>query len=351
MDNSRLSQTNNFVQNVSELAETLKNNNIPANRIFDTIVDQMNDLNNTVHDRRGKKPEIEDIELLEEKMDVLASLTEVYLATVRENSNEKEASASQIETVKKTREFVNEYQDSIKRYKSILERNEEVAGKDKDSLAYNKISSITERADFVSNLIHKGADSAVTSLKMMEDYAEGDEHQLSEADKKTIRYGMASASMVERLLMGGEEVQNLRTHVRREGEYENLVSMVAESKEFKELTDVILNSKGVEVFLKDENSGKKLWNKFEGKVRENRTTEAEKSLGTEKSASKSKSKGKGGKAPVISNNTVLERRMETNKEKEKRLDKELKEKKEKEKKLDEKRERKLESPRLKGPRM
>ena len=70
---------------------------------------------------------------------------------------------------------------------------------------------------------------------------------------------MASASMVERLLLGGEEVQNLRTHVRREGEYENLVSMVAESKEFKELTDVICTPKGVEVFLKDENSGKKLW--------------------------------------------------------------------------------------------
>ena len=349
MDNTRLSQTNNFIQNVSELAETLKNNNIPANRIFDTIVDQMNELNNTIHEHRGKKPEVEDIEALEEKMEVLASLTEVYLATVRENSADKEASATQIETVKKTKEFVNEYQDSIKRYKSVLERNEEVAGKDKDSIAYNKLSSITERADFVSNLIHKGADSAVTSLKMMEDYADKKDRELTETDKKTIRYGMASASMVERLLLGGEEVQNLRTHVRREGEYENLVSMVAESKEFKELTDVICTPKGVEVFLKDENSGKKLWREFEGRVREKRQPETEKTLGTEKGNSKSKSKV--GKAPVISNNTTLERRMETNKEKEKRLDKELKEKKEKEKKLEEKREKKLESPKLKGPRM
>ncbi len=349
MDNKKLSQANNFVQNVSELTESLKSNNIPANRIFDTIIVQMKELDDAIHERRGMRPSVEDIERLQEKMEILDSLADVYLNTVREAGVQGEQAENQLDTVKRTKDFVNEYRDTITRYKSVLERNEEVAGDDKDSIAYDKLTSITERSNFVSELIQKGSESAVTSIKMMEGLSEKRERDLTEQDKKTIRYGMASASMVERLLLGGEEVQNLRTYVRRNGEYENLVSMVAESKEFKELTNPICNPKGVEVFLKDENSGKKLWNKFEGKVRENHQAASEKELGTEKG--KKKEVSKKGKAPVRSANEVLERRMETPKEKEKRKDLELKEKKEKEKKLEQKQEKKLEPRKLKGPGM
>lgn len=288
MDNIKLSQANNFVQNVSDLTESLRSNNIPANRIFDTIMVQMKELDEAIHERKGNRPTVEDIEKLEERMEVLASLADVYLTTVNENDAEKENSQSQIETVKRTKEFVDEYEGSIKRYKSILQRNEEVAGEEKDSIAYNKISSITERADFMTELIKKGSESAVSSLKMIEEYADKDEKDLTEQDKKTIRYGMASASMAERILQGGDEVQNLRTHVRRSGEYENLISMVAESSEFKDLTKPICNPKGVEVFLKDENSGRKLWQKFEGKVRNNREKQNTKTLGTKRTKDRKK---------------------------------------------------------------
>lgn len=312
MDNTKLSQANNFVQNVSDLTESLRSNNIPANRIFDTIMVQMKELDEKNHERKGNRPTVEDIEKLEERMEVLASLADVYLTTVNENNAEKENIQSQIETVKRTKEFVDEYEGSIKRYKSILQRNEEVAGEEKDSIAYNKLSSITERAVFMTELIKKGSESAVSSLKMMEEYADKDEKDLTEQDKKTIRYGMASASMVERILQGGDEIQNLRTHVRRNGEYENLISMVAESKEFKDLTAPICNPKGVEVFLKDENSGKKLWQKFEGKVRTNRENEKTKELGTKK---------------------TKERKKELKQDKELKQEKELKKEQEKKKEL------------------
>ena len=64
--------------------------------------------------------------------------------------------------------------------------------------------------------------------------------------------------------------------------------MVAESSEFKDLTKPICNPKGVEVFLKDENSGRKLWQKFEGKVRNNREKQNTKTLGTKRTKDRKK---------------------------------------------------------------
>ena len=321
MDNTRLSQTNNFLQSVSDITESLRMNNIPANRIFDTIMTQMSELEEQINAKRGKRASVSDIEEIEEKMEILETLSDVYLKQIQDNYDYRKKATKQIDAVEKTLEFVEDYKDSIQRYKGILKRNEKDLGNEEEAPAFEKIASLIERTDFVQNLIKKSSESAVTSLKMMQDLLENGKTPYTEEEKNSLRYGMASVAIAERVLLGGEEIQDLRTRIRRAGEFEKMVSTVAESKSFVTVTEDKLNPEGIRKFLKEADSGKKLWKSFERKAKENQKG--------------GKTKELSGKAPAKTNGKKLEKKMkpldelkaekkELKKEQEKKKQKEMK---------------------------
>lgn len=324
MDSNKLRTANSFVENVSEITEILKINNIPANRIFDTIMTQMKDLQDQIQEKKGSRASISDLEEIEEKMEVLESLSDVYLEGVGKNKEYQSKAENQIDAVKRTKKFVLDYKESISRYKGIMKRNEEKIGKETDSLAYDKLASLTERADFMESILKKSTESAVTSLKMMESLVQDKKNMFTEQEKNTIRYGLASNAIAERVLLGGEEIQDLRTRVRREGEFEKMVTMVAESKSFQSLTEENLSPDGVRDFLKEPESGKKLWKEFEKKVRENQKD--------------GKTRELSGKTVAKTNGKRLEKKMQSEQErkaekKQLEAEKEMKKKKEMKKEL------------------
>ena len=245
---------------LEDLVKDLKEARMPANRIYDAIVMQVEKFQQEFSIYKDLPLGKEELKSFSERFATVSKLGEIYLKGKENTSGMSPEEKKQVEMVQRSKEVLRgQIIDAQKM--SVTSELEDKAAKMQEYSEALRTSSVT----------------AMVSLRDMEDICKQKEQELEknpsgrvtfdDREKAVIKEGMASVMLYAKI-MNAENGQNFyETFIKPQHDYQKAVKSVAASPEFGKAAENSMNPKGLRQFLSEKSSPAKLWNGFESNLR------------------------------------------------------------------------------------
>lgn len=239
----------------------LKDARVPANRIYDAIVVQVEKFQQDFSIYKDLPLGKEEVKSFSERFATVAKLGEIYLKGKEGASGMSPEEKKQVEMVQRSKDVLREQIVNAQK-RSVVSEFEDKAAKMQEYSDALRTSSVT----------------AMVSLRDMEDICKQKEQELEknpsarvsfdEREKSVIKEGLA-AVMLYAKVMNAESGQSFyETFIKPQHDYQKAVKSVASSPEFQKASESSMNPKGLRQFLSEKTSPAKLWNGFESNLRQ-----------------------------------------------------------------------------------